>query len=85
MMADAKADFIRIEIQLGNTMLNLARTELKMGDLEGAKKAIANARNAKSSAERFLAKLMDAPAEIMNELVRDIEDLEGAIREYESL
>ena len=84
MIADAKAEFIRIEIKLGNTMLNIARTEQGRCDQERAIAVLQNARNALNSAKRFLPTLNDVAVETMDELLRGIEDLDRAIREYET-
>jgi len=65
-------------------MLGLARTERQMLELEGAAKAIANARKALDSAKRFLPTLKDVGAGTIGELTRGIRELESAILEYDT-
>jgi len=83
MSTDVQVNFIRTELQTGFTMLRLAHTEHEIHDLAGATQAIANAHTALDSAKRFASLLKDAPASILDELRRGIEDLEGGIRQFE--
>jgi hypothetical protein len=82
--ADAHVDFIRTELQVGTTMLNLAHTESALRDQQAAKKAITNARTALESAKRFLPTLKDVGKGTMGELRRGINELESAIRQYDN-
>ena len=59
MSSDVQVNFIRTELQTAKTMLDLARTEREIGDLEGAAQAIANARKALAAVKRFLPRLRD--------------------------
>ena len=83
MALDGQVNFIRMELKLGTTMLALARTERQMWELEGATKAIANARKALDSAKRFVSKLKNVDAATIGELMDGIRKLESAIRDYD--
>jgi hypothetical protein len=83
MALDSQVNFIRMELKLATTMLALARTERQMWELEGATKAIANARKALDSAKRFVPKLKNVGAATIGELMEGISKLESAIRDYD--
>jgi hypothetical protein len=80
---DVEVNFIRVELETGFTMLSLARTERKIPDPAGAEKAIVNARKALRSAKRFLPMLKNIDSGTMGELRRGINELEGAIHQYD--
>jgi hypothetical protein len=84
MTLDGQVNFIRMDLKLGTTMLALAYTERQMSELDGAKRAIANARKALDSAKRFLPTLKDVGAGTIGELTRGIRELESAILEYDT-
>ena len=77
-------DFIRTELQVGTTMLNVAHTESALSDLVAAKKAITNARTALESAKRFLPTLKNVGKGTMGGLKRGINEIESAIRQYDN-
>jgi hypothetical protein len=75
MATNVELDFVRLQLQTGITMLNLAHTERELPDRKGAAQAITNARKALASARRFLFALANIDAGTTDQLGIEITKL----------
>ena len=84
MASDAGLNFVRVEIEIGYTMLDLARTERLLLEWGGARQAITNARKALDCAKRFLPMLKSVDSGTLGDIGRGIDELESAIQRYDA-
>ena len=77
----AKVQFIRCELELGLTLVQLARAERNNGNTEAAEQAIARARTVLGNAQHFLG-LIKTSAGMRTELHRKLEYLHLVIDSF---
>ena len=77
-------EFLRQDVELGLTLVAIARTEIGLKDSAGAKTALDKARSALDTVRRFLPKLSPEDAANLqtriDQLQREIEDISAAFR-----
>src|SRR5437868_25464 len=76
--SDNSAEFVRLEIQSGLVMVQLAHAERGL-DSKGVKQAMNNARKALETAGRFLRRLKHTSPEVLDELTQGVEKLQSVI------